>query len=54
MAITTFPALAPHLRSVTYYDNFKTNIQNYWSSDPNIWYRPTTSPSRWRVATPTT
>jgi hypothetical protein len=26
MAITTFPALVPRLRSVTYPDNFKPNI----------------------------
>jgi hypothetical protein len=38
MAITAFPALAPHLRSVAYPDNFKPNIQKYDSrSDPNIW-----------------
>jgi hypothetical protein len=29
MAITVFPALAPRLRSVTYPDNFKPNIQKY-------------------------
>jgi hypothetical protein len=27
MAITAFPALAPHLRSVAYPDNLKPNIQ---------------------------
>jgi hypothetical protein len=38
MAITAFPALASHLRSVAYHDNFKLNIQKYDSrSDPNIW-----------------
>jgi hypothetical protein len=38
MAITTFPALAPRLRSVAYPYNFKTNIQKYdGCSDPNIW-----------------
>jgi hypothetical protein len=38
MAITAFPALAPRLRSVSYPDNFKPNIQKYDSrSDPNIW-----------------
>jgi hypothetical protein len=38
MAITAFPALAPRLRSVTYPDNFKPNIQKYdGQSDPNIW-----------------
>jgi hypothetical protein len=38
MAITAFPALAPLLRSVTYPDNFKPNIQKYNScSNPNIW-----------------
>jgi hypothetical protein len=38
MAITTFPALAPRLRSVAYPDNFKPNIQKYDSrSDPNNW-----------------
>jgi hypothetical protein len=38
MAITTFPALAPRLRSVTYPDNFKPNIQKYdGRSDPDIW-----------------
>jgi hypothetical protein len=38
MAITAFPTLAPHLRSVTYPDNFKPNIQKYdGRSDPNIW-----------------
>jgi hypothetical protein len=38
MAITTFPALAPRLRSVAYPDNFKPNIRKYDSrSDPNIW-----------------
>jgi hypothetical protein len=38
MSITTFPALAPCLRSVAYPDNFKPNIQKYDSrSDPNIW-----------------
>jgi hypothetical protein len=26
MVITAFPALAPHLRSVAYPDNFKPNI----------------------------
>jgi hypothetical protein len=38
MAITAFPALAPRLRSVTYPNNFKPNIQKYdGHSDPNIW-----------------
>jgi hypothetical protein len=38
MAITTFNALAPRLRSVAYPDNFKLNIQKYdGRSDPNIW-----------------
>jgi hypothetical protein len=38
MAITSFPALAPSLRSVSYPDNFKPNIQKYDDrSDPNIW-----------------
>jgi hypothetical protein len=38
MAITTFPALAPRLRSVAYPNNFKPNIQKYDSrSDPDIW-----------------
>jgi hypothetical protein len=38
MAITAFPALAPHLRSVAYPDNFKHNIQKYdGRSDSNIW-----------------
>jgi hypothetical protein len=38
MVITAFPALAPHLRSVAYPDNFKHNIQKYdGHSDPNIW-----------------
>jgi hypothetical protein len=38
MAITALPALAPHLRSVAYLDNFKLNIQKYdGRSDPNIW-----------------
>jgi hypothetical protein len=38
MTITTFPALAPRLRSVAYPDNFKLNIQKYdGRSDPNIW-----------------
>jgi hypothetical protein len=38
MAITTFPALAPRLRSVAYPNNFKPNIQKYdGHSDPNIW-----------------
>jgi hypothetical protein len=38
MAITAFPALAPRLRSVTYPNNFKPNIQKYdGRSDPNIW-----------------
>jgi hypothetical protein len=38
MAITAFPTLAPRLRSVTYPDNFKPNIQKYdGCSDPNIW-----------------
>jgi hypothetical protein len=38
MAITTFPTLAPRLRSVAYPDNFKPNIQKYdGRSDPNIW-----------------
>jgi hypothetical protein len=38
MAITAFPALAQHLRSVAYTDNFKPSIQKYDSrSDPNIW-----------------
>jgi hypothetical protein len=37
-AITAFPALTPHLRSVAYPNNFKLNIQKYDSrSDPNIW-----------------
>jgi hypothetical protein len=38
MAVTAFPALVPHLRSVAYPDNFKPNIQKYdGRSDPNIW-----------------
>jgi hypothetical protein len=38
MAITAFPTLVPHLRSVAYPDNFKPNIQKYDDrSDPNIW-----------------
>jgi hypothetical protein len=38
MALTAFPALAPHLRSVAYPDNFKPNIHKYDNrSDPNIW-----------------
>jgi hypothetical protein len=38
MAITVFPALAPHLRSVAYPNNFKPNIQKYdGRSNPNIW-----------------
>jgi hypothetical protein len=38
MAITTFLALASHLRSVAYPNNFKPNIQKYAGrSDPNIW-----------------
>jgi hypothetical protein len=38
MALTSFPALAPRLRSVVYPDNFKPNIQKYdGCSDPNIW-----------------
>jgi hypothetical protein len=38
MAITAFPTLAPRLRSISYPDNFKTNIQKYdGRSDPNIW-----------------
>jgi hypothetical protein len=38
MVITAFPALAPHLRSVAYPDNIKSNIQKYdVPSDPNIW-----------------
>jgi hypothetical protein len=38
MAVTAFLALAPRLRSVTYPDNFKPNIQKYdGQSDPNIW-----------------
>jgi hypothetical protein len=38
IAITAFPALAPHLRSVAYPDNFKPNIQKYdGRSDPDIW-----------------
>jgi hypothetical protein len=38
MAITAFPALALHVQSVAYPDNFKPNIQKYDSrSDPNIW-----------------
>jgi hypothetical protein len=38
MAMTAFPALAPRLRSVTYPDNFKPNIQKYDDrSNPNIW-----------------
>jgi hypothetical protein len=37
MAITAFPALVPHLRSVAYPDNFKPNIQTYDDrSNPNI------------------
>jgi hypothetical protein len=37
MVITTSP-LAPRLRSVTYPNNFKPNIQKYDDrSDPNIW-----------------
>jgi hypothetical protein len=37
MAVTAFLALAPRLRSVTYPDNFKPNIQKYDSrSGPNI------------------
>jgi hypothetical protein len=37
MAVTAFPAVAPCLRSVTYPDNFKPNIQKYDSrSDHNI------------------
>jgi hypothetical protein len=38
MAVITFPALAPHLRTVAYPDNFKQNIRKYdGCSDPNIW-----------------
>jgi hypothetical protein len=38
MALTSFPALAPCLRSVAYPDNFKPNIQKSdGRSDPNIW-----------------
>jgi hypothetical protein len=38
MALTAFPSLAPRLRSITYPNNFKPNIQKYESrSDPNIW-----------------
>jgi hypothetical protein len=38
MAITAFLALAPRLRSVSYPDNFKPNIQKYdGRSDHNIW-----------------
>jgi hypothetical protein len=38
MDITALIALAPRLRSVTYPDNFKPNLQKYdRSSDPNIW-----------------
>jgi hypothetical protein len=38
MAITAFPALVPRLRSVSYPDNFKPNIQKYDGRlDPNIW-----------------
>jgi hypothetical protein len=41
MAITAFPALAPHLRSVTYPIDFKPNIQKYDGrsnlSDSEIW-----------------
>jgi hypothetical protein len=38
MAPTASPALAPRLRSVTYTDNFKPNIQKYdGRSNPNIW-----------------
>jgi hypothetical protein len=37
MALTSFPALAPRLRSVVYPDNFKPNIQKYdGCSDANI------------------
>jgi hypothetical protein len=37
MAITTFPALAPCLRSVAYPDNFKPDIQQFdGRSNPNI------------------
>jgi hypothetical protein len=37
LAITAFPTLAPHLRSVAYPDNFKPNIQKYdGRSDPII------------------
>jgi hypothetical protein len=36
-AITAFPALAPRLRSVSYPDDFKPNIQKYDGRyDPNI------------------
>jgi hypothetical protein len=36
-AVTAFPALVPRLRSVSYPDNFKPNIQKYdGRSDPNI------------------
>jgi hypothetical protein len=38
MALTTFLALAPRLRSVAYPDSFKPNIQKYdGRSDPNTW-----------------
>jgi hypothetical protein len=38
MVITAFPALVPRLRSVTYPDNFKPNIQKYDDrSERNIW-----------------
>jgi hypothetical protein len=38
MALTAFSALAPHLCSVAYPDNFKPNIQKYdGRSDHNIW-----------------
>jgi hypothetical protein len=38
MAITAFPVLAQHLRSIDYTDNFKPNIQKYDDrSDPNMW-----------------
>jgi hypothetical protein len=38
MAISSFPVLAPHLRSVAYPDDFKPNLHKYDSrSDPNIY-----------------
>jgi hypothetical protein len=52
MEITTFPALAPCLRSVPYPDNFKPNIQKYdGARTPTSGCRPTTSPSRRPTAT---